>query len=380
MLSGTAVSRSAPGDLDAAFVTGIGIGITPDSYPTFDSGTGAVNAVALQSDGKILAGGNVSKYNNTGALSVLKRINPDGSLDATFNNGGAGFADSQGQPEINDIVVLADDSILVGGVFTSYNGTARNGILKLNSDGSLDTGFAPSGLNASGLRYVNAIWVQADGKILIAGGFTTVNSTFRQHVARLNSDGTLDTGFSANSIGIGGALDVTVGPDGKIYVSGATTSNDPFVKRLFENGTVDGSFQPVFGPGGGNIGALLILPDGTILEGGFTNLADSGYNDYLVALTPNGTVNTTFMANMGTGPNGYAGYDMKEAPDGKILIASRFGAFDGGPRASIARLNQDGTLDSTFAPLPYATGGNYLTHFYSVALQSDGKIVGGGVV
>ena len=369
---------AAPGDLDPAFVAGIGAGITPESYPTFDTGTGAVNAVALQSDGKILAGGNVSKYNDTGSLSVLKRLNSDGSLDTSFNSGGGGFADSQGQPEINAIAVLADDSILVGGVFTSYNGTARNGILKLNPDGTLDTGFAPAGLNASSNRFVNAIWVQTDGKILIGGGFSSVNGVSRQHIARLNADGTLDAGFVANGIGLGAALDIEQGPDGRIYVGGASSGGASFLKRLYANGTLDGSFQPQFGATGGNIGAILLLPDGTVLAGGFPTLSGIGYNDFLVAFTSQGAVNTTFMANMGSGPDGYAGYDLVQAPDGKIIVASRFSEFSGQPRSAIARLNADGTPDTSFAPLPYVYDNSFLTHFYCAAVQPDGKIIGGG--
>lgn len=368
---------AAPGDLDPAFVAGIGAGITPDSYPTFDSGTGAVNAVALQSDGKILAGGNISKYNNSGTLNVLKRINPDGSLDSSFNSGGAGFADSQGQPEVNSIVVLADNSILIGGSFTSYNGSSRSGILKLNADGTLDTGFAPSGLNGPS-RALSKITVQPDGKILIGGGFTSYNGTYRNNIARLNADGSLDATFSANAIGMNSVADLKVAADGKIYVGGnALNSSNTGLRRLYPDGTVDGSFNAALG-GSSGIHAMLLLPSGTILAGGFTYLESAGYNNYLAALTPTGQIDTTFMNNMGSGPGGYSGYELLEAPDGKILVASRFLTFDGQYRPAIARLHPNGTPDLTFAPIPYTTGNGFLTHFYCAAYQPDGKIVAGG--
>lgn len=370
-------ASAAPGDLDPTFVAGIGAGITPPNYPTFETGTGAVNAVALQSDGKILAGGNVSRYNNTGSLTALKRITPDGSLDTSFNSGGAGLTDTQGQPEVNSIVVLPDDSILIGGVFTHYNGTPRNGILKLYSDGSLDPNFAPSGL-AGTLRYVMKITIQGDGKILIGGGFTSVNGTFRNNIARLNANGSLDTTFSANSIGLNSVMDIKQAADGKIYVGGnPLTTSDTGLRRLYENGAIDTSFIPALGANSG-IHAILLLPNGNILAGGFTELEPLGYNDYLAALTPTGQIDTTFMANMGTGPNGYCGYELLEAPNGKILVASRFSRFNGQPRAAIARLFADGTPDTSFAPLPYTGTDSFLTHFYGAAYQQDGKIVAGG--
>ena len=370
-------AHAAPGDLDPAFVSGIGAGLTPSSYPTFDTGTGAVNAVALQSDGRILAGGNISRYNNTGALTALKRINPDGSLDTTFNSGGAGLSDSQGQPEVNSIVVLPDDSILVGGVFTHYNGTPRSGILKLNADGTLDTGFAPTGLSGT-LRYIMKITVQSDGKILIGGGFTSVNGTYRNNIARLNADGSLDTSFTANSIGMDAVSDIKQAADGRIYVGGsALGAANTGLRRLYSNGTVDTSFVATLG-GDSNIDAVLLLPNGSILAGGFTNLEPLGYNGFLVALTATGQIDTAFMANMGSGPNGYCGYELLEAPDGKILVASRFSRFNGQSRVAIARLNADGTLDNSFAPLPYTGTDSFLTHFYCAAFQPDGKIVAGG--
>ena len=110
VLLGTKLLATDPG-LDAAFVTTIGAGLTPDGYPTFDSGSGATNAVALQSDGKIIAGGNGSKYNKTGALTALKRLNGGGSFDATFNSGGAGLATTTGQPEVNALLRSGGDGI-----------------------------------------------------------------------------------------------------------------------------------------------------------------------------------------------------------------------------------------------------------------------------
>ncbi len=369
--------KAAPGDLDMGFVTNIGVGITPNGYPTpaLSDGTGAVNAVAVQSTGKILAGGNVSKYNNSGTLSVFKRLNADGTLDNSFNSGGVGFAALAGQAEINSIVVLSDDSILVGGLFDSYNGTTVRGIVKLTAEGAIHPNFTATGTNTTGNRYVMVMHVLNDGSILVGGGFNTFNGSSRLNLAKLSPTGALES-FSNNSLGSSSILDIDTTPDGMIYVSG-TMGTSAFLRRLYANGTVDGSFLPQFGSNSGNIAAILPLADGTILAGGFPTLASAGYNDYLVAFNADGSVNTTFMSNMGAGPNGYAGYDLVQSPDGKIIVASRFSAISGQPRSAIARLNPNGTLDPTFAPPPYTNTG-FGTHFYAAAVQADGKIVGGG--
>ncbi|HWB02374.1 MAG TPA: immunoglobulin domain-containing protein [Verrucomicrobiales bacterium] len=376
------------GQLDSAFVTGIGAGLTPQSYPTFDGGTGAVNAVALQSTGKILAGGNISKYNNTGSLNALKRINADGSLDASWNAAGAGLGDTQGQPEINILRVIAGDKVYAGGVFQSYNSTARSGVMRLNADGTLDTSFAVTGItntNAFGLRYVLDIQEQSDGKVLVAGGFNRANGTFRPNLARFNADGSLDTTFDpiAALSGSSAVQDLALLPNGQILAAGGMNrpggGSTPMVVRLNPNGSLDASFSVAWQDDYGDVDEILLLPDGRILVGGnLTSLG--GTTSTLTCLNADGTPNFAFRNNLGTGPNGWAGGELALQPDGSILVGGIFTSFNGAPRASIARLSPDGVLDPAFDPPPYlpTTGVGYVTHLYSFAVQPDGKIVAGG--
>jgi uncharacterized delta-60 repeat protein len=109
---------------------------------------------------------------------------------------------------VNSIAVQSDGKVLIGGLFTSYNGTSRGYVARLNTDGSLDTGFLATGAGAGGLTYpdVNSIAVQSDGKVLIGGLFTSYNGTSRGYVARLNTDGSLDTGFLATGAGATGGV------------------------------------------------------------------------------------------------------------------------------------------------------------------------------
>ena len=386
--------RAADPTLDSAFVTTISPGLTPDSYPTFDTGTGAVNAVALQSDGKILSGGNISRYQAPAAGSPqtsLKRLLPDGSLDTAFDAFASTLADSQGQTEINEILTVAGDKLYIGGVFTSYQGTARSGLLRLNADGSLDTGFAAVGVsntNAFGVRYVFSIVEQPDGKVLVGGGFNLANGTYRPNLARFNSDGSLDTGFNpVTALATTGSINaIALLPDGKILVGGNVQLSGFTYKaalfRLHPDGSRDTAFQVPFADTSGTVQQVLPLPDGRIVISGF--LEFPGYESnpaagYLAALHTDGSLDTTFIANLGAGPNGWVGGELALQPDGTLLAGGIFNTWNGQPRASIARLHLDGTLDPALAVPPYeANRNNYGTHFYDFAVQPDGKIVVGG--
>lgn len=381
--------------LDAAFTSTISPGITPDSYPTFSGGTGAVNAVALQSDGKIIIGGNISRYKAPAAGSPqtsLKRLNADGTLDTAFDLLAATLADTQGQTEVNKLLVTSNNKIYVGGVFQSYGGIPRSGILRLHEDGSLDELFNLEGVSnysAFGNRMVMAIAEQADGKVLVGGGFnrltTPAGSVLMTNLARLNSDGSRDNSFNpaaamSNTSFVG---DIAVLPNGQIMVAGGMNKPGggatPLLLRLNENGSLDQSFSVAWSSDYGDIDELLVLPDGRIIIGGDFQFAGGSRHHWVACLHANGTLDTTFMANLGTGPNGWVGGELVLQPDGTILAGGIFNYWDDQPRASIARLRQDGTLDDALAVQPYSlVREQYLTHTYFFAVQEDGKIVAGG--
>jgi uncharacterized delta-60 repeat protein len=135
-----------------------------------------VESVTVQSDGKVLIGGGFTAYNGTSRGNVA-RLNSDGSLDTDFATGAGA------NNYVGSVAVQSDGKILIGGGFTTYNNTSRGGVARLNSDGSLDTGFLATGAGANG--QVESVAVQSDGKILIGGRFTTYNGTSRGYVARL---------------------------------------------------------------------------------------------------------------------------------------------------------------------------------------------------
>lgn len=206
----------------------------------------------------------------------------------------------------------ADGKLLIGGSFGTVNGVTRNNVARLNGDGSLDTGFNP---NADNIVY--AIAVQSDGKIVLGGAFGTVGGTTRLRMARVNADGTLDTGFNPN------------------------VNNTVF--------------------------AVAVQSSGDVLLGGlFTTVGGTGRN-YMARVTSAGALDTGYNPNMSQ-----AVYSIALQGDGKAVVGGNFTTVGGTARAYGARINTDGTLDTGFA------NPSLSTTCQVVALQSDGKVLFGG--
>jgi uncharacterized delta-60 repeat protein len=183
------------------------------------------------------------------AATCLIGTAQDGSNDPTFNPTDIGFGNGDGA--YNDILctaVQADGKIIIGGEFISYNGTGRNRIARLNADGSLDTGFDP-GTGANGI--IQSTTIQADGKIIIGGEFTSYNGTGRNYIARVNADGSLDTGFNPVTGASGAIRSTAVRSDGKIIIGGSFTSYNGTGRNNIARLNADGSLDTGFDPGTG---------------------------------------------------------------------------------------------------------------------------------
>jgi uncharacterized delta-60 repeat protein len=201
---------------------------------SFNSGTGTYNAlgpIAVQSDGKIIIGGGFNMYNGI-YVNKIARLNTDGTLDQNFNPG-TGASSS-----ILTTSIQSDGKIIIGGIFTSYNGTTRNRIARINANGTLDETFNP-GIGPNSLVLTTSI--QSDGKIIIGGDFTAYSGTARNRIARLNADGSVDESFNP---GTGANLRVqttAIQNDGKIIVGGGFTSYNGTgrnrIARILNSGT-----------------------------------------------------------------------------------------------------------------------------------------------
>ena len=179
-----------------------------------------------------------SRYGSvTSAIAWLSLEKPV-TVDPEFNPGASSDVVSS---DVYSLAVQADGKVLVGGGFTTLGGQARNYIGRLTADGILDSGFNP-GANSS----VGSLAVQADGKILVGGGFTMLGGQARNHIGRLNADGTLDSGFNPGANSSVGSLAVQA--DGKVLVGGFfTTLGGParnYIGRLTADGILDSGFNP----------------------------------------------------------------------------------------------------------------------------------------
>jgi uncharacterized delta-60 repeat protein len=343
------------GQKDMSFDTGSGVGAN-----------GTVRSLIIDSTDKILIGGDFTLYNGT-ARNRIARLNINGSPDTTFNVG------EGANNTVRSIFIQPDGKILIGGGFTQYNGTNRNHIARLNSDGSLDTAFNP-GTGAN-----NIVWsvvTDSDGKILIAGQFSEYNGTGRNRIARLNSDGSLDTTFNPGTGANNIVRSVVTDSDGKILIAGQFSEYNGTgrnrIARLNSDGSLDTTFNP--GTGANNIvGSVVTDSDGKILIAGqFSEYNGTGRNR-IARLNGDGSLDTNF--NPGTGVNGSTVDSVIAYANGKIFIGGSFSSYNGTLRSSIARLNSDGSLDTTFNPSYSLTG-----MVFSTATTTDGRILLGGTI
>ncbi len=337
----------------------------PDSFdPSADN---IVRTIALQADGKVLAGGDFSTVSPNGGATIdrphLVRVNPDGAAD-TFN--------PKPDKVVFSIVLQTDGKVLVGGDFASIGGSGRNRLARLSSTGVLDS-FNP---NANGT--VAAIAVQADGNVLVGGGFTTIGAAQRNRVARLEP--VLGRADSFNPNANAPVLAIQVQADGNILAGGDFTIIAGEGRRHFIRlDPATGQVDPSFGKPNPNNSVLSIVvqEDGKILLGGAFNGASSigGLTrNFIARLEIDGQMDRTLNLSIVGNPNvGTGVFTIAVQTDGKILIGGFFSTVLGVPRSNIARLNTDGTLDNLFNP-----NANIIGAVHSIAVQADGRILVGG--
>ena len=314
-------------------------------FPSDNSGAfDSVRAIALQADGRILIGGLFTNF-STYTYNHIARLNPDGSLDSLFN---AGAGADNAVYALAETFVGGKSTIMVGGAFANIGGTPINGIARLNSDGTLDSNFNPgTGANAA----VYALAVQTDGKVLIGGNFTAVNgNTSFNHIARLNTDGTLDSTFNPGTGANDSVRSIVVQFDGKILLGGLFTSvngntNFNHIARLNTDGSLDSTFTPGLGADDAVL-SIALQSDSRIVLGGEFNRCSGVTRNGITRLNADGTVDPTI--NFGTGANNFvAAVVMQEdtifgyptnVPDEKIIIGGGFTQYNGQPHDHLARI------------------------------------------
>ncbi|MDQ5912113.1 MAG: Delta-60 repeat protein/Por secretion system C-terminal sorting [Patescibacteria group bacterium] len=347
------------GSIDTAFMTNVGTGF--NNY---------VRPIALQSDGKILAGGHFTSYNGTSTNRII-RLNANGTMDETFNTGGAGF-----NSFLRWIEVQPDGKILVGGSFTTFNGVASNRLIRLYSDGTRDNDFVVGTSIAGGVTSLITMARQTDGKVLIGGVFTTYNGSSSPYIARLGTDGSIDPSFSIGTGFNGRVNSIQVLSDGDILVGGEFTSyNGTSINRIIRlnsDGTIDLSLD--VGTGfNGSVYVIRPQSDGTLIVGGLFTTYKGTTANKIIKLSGTGEIDGSFTS--GTGFDADI-EDLEIQADGKIIAGGIFTSYNGTSVGKIVRLNSDGTIDSSFN---IGTGFDNTVLNPSITIDSNNDVLVGGL-
>ncbi|HVU33096.1 MAG TPA: delta-60 repeat domain-containing protein [Opitutaceae bacterium] len=361
--------------------------VDSEFYPVIG---GNVSRISIGLDGAIYVGGSFNQVWGRGNVAISRpfavRFSGDGTIDESFNPGVNAEVDAFGfQP---------DGKVIIAGYFTRAQPAGvqaqivRNHIARVLPTGSLDTAFQ---LDPGG-RILQSL-VQADGKIVVAGSFTNIGGVTRNYIARLNADGSLDASYNPNLNGrVFAMVYENTKNENKIVIGGSFTTTGPttspatdlstrhFIARLNPDGTVDTEFNPNLN---GEVASLALQKDGSILVGGaFGSVQPLGATS---ATDRAGMLRLTYDGQLDTGfdpwVNGLVAAIAVQS-DGKILIGGSFTALQPGAsttnttptvygRAYFARLNADGTVDTTYDPNPSA-------YVAAIVIQSDGKAVIGG--
>lgn len=405
---------------EAREASGSVVSVDPTFDPSVDTSTGHARALLLQPDGKVLIAGSFKSINGVTRNGIV-RLNADQSIDVGFDANIDGL--------IQSLARQSDGKIIVGGSFTDIGGVARNNIARLNPDGSVDMSFDPqTGANGT----IFDLFVQADGKIVVGGSFTNISSAFRNYIARLNPNGSIDSTFTSPfppvpapnpdpppSSTPSSVFTLALQPDGKILIGGRIFSSyQPqiinSVVRLNSDGSLDNSFPPAVSS---TVNKLVLQPDGNILIGGaFTNVGGVARR-YLARLTSTGPLDQSFDAGQEASapvtslllkadgkvlfgirimqppilakqlnPNGSFDLDFMSSdgdtgtldaltllPDGDVLVAGSFSAGPAGPNTALI-FGADGSQRLSFQPDFTARG-----RVRAIAVQADGKILIGGI-
>lgn len=302
---------------------------------------------------------------------------PPGAVDLTFDAGDLQFL--FGSPIVVTTLLQPDGKILIGGGFSSIGGVTRHGLARLNTDGSLDTTFVPPFVVAAKVPIALNLALQPDGKIVVAGSGLTMINTIDYSIVRLNPNGTLDPSFALHGMAVSRGIEgLALQPDGKILIGGDFSNIDATtirtIARLNADGTLDTTFNIGIGelaPVGGRVVSIVLQPDGRIVAGGdFYAVAGLTTQWALARFQSTGAVDTTFAPQFL--PNNQSLVkSLALLPNGQVYAAGTFQSVNGVPVKSFARINPNGTIDTAFNPI----FSGVTADLNAVLPRADGKVL-----
>lgn len=382
------IGAHADGDIDPTF------GLSGLVTLAFSNPMGSHERIAVQADGKIVACDGIPD------AIVTARVNADGSPDTTFGNNGVASVSFPYGGTCTGIAVQTDGKIVVAGVEDSSTGQSNFAAFRLNTDGTLDQGFSDTGgiftsdFQLGGNEDAWGIAVQPDQNIVLVGQAGNAIAALR-----LLPNGTYDDSFGTNgrfsttlgySSGSGRGYAVKLDSLGRIVIGGyfatSSTSNSEFVAlRLTAAGELDTTFNATgsifvsFGATSGDTArAVALESDDSVVLVGTSTLLNGDYVGDVVHVTSSGTLDSQFAAAgelvipAGQGLNVITSVGIQS--DGKITVAGY--SFPTPVQAQAARLNTDGSVDSSFGITTYSLGGPP-AGFESVFLQGEELYAGG---
>lgn len=309
-------------------------------------------SLAQQVDGKMLIGGYLCipghNYNDT-----LARFNNDETLDSIFYSGGGLVS-----PTSVKLIAIQSNGLILSEL--PYIGLRRYYI-----NGTIDSSFQSPNVGCATLA------LQDDGKIIIGGSFNAVNGFATTNIARLNTDGTVDTTFIAAA---GDGQNLALLGNGKLLVTSGSLSQ---IVRLDADGTIDSTFKSINPYYFYLVTAIAVQANGQILVAGVLYNNMGQIVDQLSLLNDDGSLDLSFRPNIT--PFLYSSIkSISPQASGKIVLAGNFTAIGGLNRLYVGRINADGSVDLTFDPQINSTrvGSG---HVSCSAIQFDGKILIGGL-
>src|SRR5690625_1360105 len=322
---------------------------------------GPVRAVLQLVDGRILIGGEFTMIDGE-PRGGIARLLADGSLDPAFAAG------SGTDGAVHALAIQRDGKVVIAGDFTTVGGQPRNGVARLTEAGDLDASFTdPEVIGGA----VYAVAVQRTGRVIIGGDFTSAAGGAAQNLARLNVDGTLDTSFGGGVEGANGAVRaIAIDWNGEFLVGGNFTSIHGRERRSLARFREDGALLPagLTHPFIGAMEDLRILFDGKVLSSGGSSEPTLGK---VIRLHPDGSLDLGFAGDL-YGPGTV--HSLSAQNDGTVLVGGSFTSLSGISRNRIARLTASGNVDPDFGNgLEGADG-----EVFAVAARPDGKILVAG--
>lgn len=334
-------------------------------------GTGfnqSINSVGAQSDGKTLYTGNFTSCNGESYNRII-RLNTNGSVDTSLVVGTG--LNTTGYT----VGALTDGRIIVGGNFVTYGGASSIRIAVLSSTGTLDTSFVTgTGFDARPVGFINI----SGGRVLVYGNFTTYNGTSSPGMVLLDSNGAIDNSLNVGTGFTGGSpISVVVQPDGKYIAVGNFTGYNGTganrIIRLNSDGTVDGSF--VIGTGFDlTAKGLALQTDGRVIVGGYWSDYNGTARNRIIRLEANGSVDATFV--VGTGLDANPNQILLQA-DGNVVMGGNFTTYNGTTVGRVVRVSTTGALDTAYLA---NTGTGFDSTVEAMALVGTDIVYVGGFI